>query len=50
MPSRPSFQPSATRIAYCSIASGCVVGTMRTATWLPLLRWKARSLASSAAD
>jgi len=46
---RPSFQASATRMAYCSISSGCVVRTTSTATWLPLACSKARSLASSAA-
>ena len=35
-PLRPVFQASATRIEYCSISSGCVVGTMSTATWDPL--------------
>src|SRR4051812_40960831 len=33
---RPIFQASATRIEYCSIVSGCVVGTISTAIWLPL--------------
>ena len=46
---RPSFQASATRSAYCSIASGSVVATISTAIWLPLACSNARSLASSAA-
>src|ERR1700730_5541805 len=33
---RPIFQASATRIEYCSMLSGAVVGTISTATWLPL--------------
>src|SRR5271154_3028050 len=33
---RPIFQASATLIEYCSIVSGSVVGTISTATWLPL--------------
>src|SRR5580693_3440313 len=32
---RPTFQASATRIEYCSMVSGAVVGTIRTAIWLP---------------
>src|SRR5580698_5608745 len=32
---RPIFQASATRIENCSISSGCVVGTIKTAIWLP---------------
>ena len=35
-PRRPSFHASATRIAYCSMVSGSVVGTSRIAIWLPL--------------
>ena len=46
---RPIFQASATRIENCSIDSGAVVGTISTATWLPLRASKARSVASSAA-
>ena len=34
---RPIFQASATRIEYCSMVSGCVVGTISTAIWLPFL-------------
>src|SRR5258706_7594308 len=34
---RPIFQASATRIEYCSMVSGAVVGTISTATWLPFL-------------
>src|SRR3954447_7806851 len=33
---RPIFQASATRIENCSMLSGSVVGTIRTAIWLPL--------------
>src|ERR1700761_423843 len=33
---RPIFQASATRIEYCSMVSGAVVGTIKTAIWLPL--------------
>src|ERR1700722_18641187 len=33
---RPIFQASATRIEYCSMVSGAVVGTISTAIWLPL--------------
>src|SRR6185437_1890025 len=40
---RPIFQASATRIEYCSISSGCVVGTISTAIWLPLRASKSRS-------
>src|SRR3984957_9172901 len=32
---RPIFHASATRIEYCSMVSGAVVGTISTATWLP---------------
>src|ERR1700733_14810651 len=32
---RPIFHASATRSEYCSMVSGCVVGTISTATWLP---------------
>jgi hypothetical protein len=39
---------SATRIEYCSISSGCVVGTINTAIWLPFACANERSLASSA--
>ena len=46
---RPSFQPSATRIEYCSIVSGCVVGTISTAIWLPLAASNSRKRCSSAA-
>jgi hypothetical protein len=34
-PLRPIFHASATRIEYCSMLSGWVVGTSRTAIWLP---------------
>ena len=44
--SRPSFQASTTRIEYCSIASGCVVGTISTAICAPFLASKAASFAS----
>src|SRR5256885_3114347 len=43
---RPIFQASATRIEYSSMVSGCVEGSISTATWLPLPRSKSRSLAS----
>src|ERR1700737_1717252 len=33
---RPIFQASAALIEYCSMLSGCVVGTISTAIWLPL--------------
>src|SRR3990172_13264918 len=45
---RPSFHCSTTRIEYCSIASGCVVGTIRTAIWLPLAASNAASFCSRA--
>src|SRR5512146_1431472 len=47
-PLRPSFQLCATRIEYCSIVSGLVVGTISTATWLPFFASKAASRPSSA--
>src|ERR1700728_4602014 len=46
---RPIFQASATRIEYCSISSGCVVGTISTAIWLPLRACKSRIFCVSAA-
>src|SRR3954471_19596181 len=46
---RPIFQASATRMEYCSIVSGCVVGTISTATWLPLRASKSFSVLSSEA-
>src|SRR2546421_11785249 len=46
---RPTFQASATRIEYCSIVSGCVVGTISTAIWLPLRRCRSRNVCVSAA-
>src|SRR3954453_22180271 len=46
---RPIFQTSATRMEYCSIVSGCVVGTISTATWLPLRASKSFSVLSSKA-
>src|ERR1051325_944765 len=46
IPLRPSFHCSATRMEYCSIVSGCVVGTISTAIWLPRFSSKARSRAS----
>src|SRR6476469_4893156 len=36
MPLRPSFQESNTRCVYCSMSSGCVLGTIRICNWLPL--------------
>ena len=44
--SRPSFQASTTRIEYCSIASGCVVGTISTAICAPLRASKSASFDS----
>src|SRR5260221_11846953 len=46
-PLRPSFQASSTRTAYCSTVSGCVLGTMSTATCEPLRASKAASACSS---
>src|SRR5258708_3305313 len=46
---RPIFQASATRIEYCSIASGAVVGTISTAIWLPFLASKSFKVWSSEA-
>ncbi|MGY2938801.1 hypothetical protein ACVWZ6_008403 [Bradyrhizobium sp. GM6.1] len=46
---RPIFQASATRIANCSMVSGSVVGTIRTAIWLPLRISKSCSFCDSAA-
>ena len=46
---RPIFQASATRIEYCSMASGAVVGTISTAIWLPLRASKSFSFCVSAA-
>src|SRR5690606_22936192 len=48
-PRRPSCHASATRMAYCSIVSGSVVGTSRIAIWLPLRSSNSRRRASSAA-
>src|ERR1700690_1487844 len=42
-PLRPSFHCSATRMPYCSISSGCVVGTISTAIWLPFFASKSAS-------
>ena len=36
MPLRPSRQASATRMLYCSIASGAVEDISNSAIWLPL--------------
>ena len=46
---RPSFHWSTTRIEYCSISSGFVVGTISTASWVPLADSNAASFCSSAA-
>ena len=46
---RPIFHASATRIEYCSIVSGCVVGTISTAIWLPFFASKSRKVRSSEA-
>src|SRR5579871_5607247 len=48
-PLRPSFQASTTRIEYCSIASGAVVGTINTASCAPLRSWKSARCCSSSA-
>src|SRR5690606_39713721 len=45
---RPSFHWSNTRVAYCSMVSGAVVGTIRTATWAPLRCSSAASRCSRA--
>src|SRR5712671_4582921 len=47
-PLRPSFQVSCTRTAYWSMVSGCVVGTISTATWLPLRASNSASVCSRA--
>ena len=47
-PLRPIFHASATRIEYASIGSGLVVGTISTASWLPVCCSHAASFASSA--
>src|SRR5438045_1209250 len=49
MPLRPSFHVSSTRTAYCSIVSGCVVGTMSTASCAPLRASNSASVCSSEA-
>src|SRR6266850_450882 len=49
IPLRPSFHSSATRSAYCSTVSGAVLGTIKTAIWLPLRNSSSRSLRSSSA-
>src|SRR6202012_4057546 len=41
---RPTFQASATRIEYCSMVSGSVVGTISTAIWLPFFASKSCSV------
>jgi hypothetical protein len=46
---RPIFQASAARIENCSMVSGCVVGTIRTAIWLPLRCSRSFSVAVSEA-
>ena len=48
MPLRPSFHDSSTRTAYCSMVSGCVVGSISTAICAPLRVSKAASFCSSA--
>ena len=42
-----AVQASATRMEYCSISSGCVVGTISTAIWLPLRASKSLILFAS---
>src|SRR6185436_778602 len=44
---RPIFHCSPTRNAYCSTVSGAVVGTIRTAIWLPLRASNERRSCSS---
>src|SRR6185369_5339031 len=46
---RPIFHCSPTRNAYCSTVSGAVVGTIRTAIWLPLRASNERNSCSSEA-
>src|SRR6201991_1183905 len=46
---RPIFHASATRSEYCSMVSGCVVGTISTATWLPFRASKSFRVRSSEA-
>src|ERR1700704_5153637 len=46
---RPTFHPSATRREYCSMVSGCVVGTISTATWLHFFASKSFRVWSSEA-
>src|SRR2546421_1676363 len=47
-PFRPSFQVSCTRTPNCSMVSGWVLGTISTATWLPLRASNSASVCSSA--
>src|SRR6478752_6412298 len=47
-PLRPSFHDSNTRTEYCSIVSGCDVGTRSTAIWAPLRFSNSSSVCSSA--
>src|SRR6185503_2602798 len=49
IPLRPSFHESKTRTPYSTGASGLVVGTSRTAIWLPLRDSNSASVCSSAA-
>ncbi len=48
-PLRPSCHASTTRIAYCSMVSGCVVATVNTASCAPVSASKSLSVLSSAA-
>src|SRR6185436_20089134 len=48
IPLRPSFHESKTRTPYSTGASGLVVGTSRTAIWLPLRASNSASVCSSA--
>src|SRR3954469_13795301 len=47
-PLRPSFHASSTRTPYCSTVSGCVLGTISTATCAPLRDSNSWSVRSSA--
>src|SRR3569623_1614204 len=47
-PLRPSFHSSATRMLYCSMASGAVLGISKTAIWLPVRSSYSRSTFSRA--
>src|SRR4249919_2453700 len=46
-PLRPSLYCSNARVVYCSIASGCVDGTISTCSWLPLRCCRASACCTS---